>query len=219
MRNLVILGDTPFAERLYHYISYEGVDKVVAFTQESGFITHNELQSLPVLPLEELPLRINEEFEIILGIGYIKMNSLKKRLYDLCVERGYKVGSYISTKAIVYTDDIGEGCFLSPGCIIGPGCKLGKGNYLEASVVLSHDNILGDFNFMSTNAVFGGFSKVGNFCFIGLHSTIKDNIEIADSTLIGSSANVLKSIAYTGGVLVGNPAKQLGNRVSNKVQI
>lgn len=199
MRNLVILGDTPFAERLYHYISYEGVDKVVAFTQEHAFITRKELQGLPVLPFDELPSRFGGEFEIILGIGYTKMNFLKKKLYDLCIERGYKVGRYISVKAISYTDDIGAGSFLAPGCVIGPGCKLGNGNYLASSVVLSHDNVIGDFNFISTNAVLGGYSKVGNFCFIGMNSTIKDNIEIADSNLIGSSANILKSISYTGG--------------------
>ena len=219
MRNLIILGDTPFAERLYHYISFEGVDKVIAFTQESDFVSHKEIQGLPVLPFEELSFHIDQKFEIILGIGYTKMNFLKKKLYDLCVERGYKVGTYISTEAISYTDNIGEGCFLAPRCLVGPGCSLGKGNYLASAVVLSHDNMIGDFNFISTNAVLGGYSKVGNFCFLGLHSTIKDSVEIADNTLIGSMSNVLKSIDYEGGVFVGNPAKQLECKMSINVKI
>lgn len=193
MRNLVILGDSPFAERLYYYISFEGLDKVIAFTQESAFITRHEIQGLPVLPFEGLPSYIEGEFEIILGIGYTQMNSLRKKLYDQCMKMGYRVGSYISTKAISYTTDIGAGSFLAPGCVLGVGCKLGKGNYLESAVVFSHDNVIGDFNFISTNVVLGGFAKVGNFCFL-----IKDWVEIADGNLIGFSSNVLKSINYDG---------------------
>lgn len=219
MRNLVILGNTPFAERLYYYISFEGVDKVIAFTQEADYITNCRLHELPVLPFEELASRIDRDFEIILGIGYTRMNSLRRSLYDMCINNGYKIATYISTNAISYTKNIGIGCFIAPGCIIGPNCALGNGNYLGSSVVLSHDNVVGDFNFMSTNSVFGGYSKVGNNCFFGLHSTIKDNIEIADNNLIGSQTNVLKSIINTGGVFIGNPARQLVDRESDKITI
>lgn len=92
---------------------------------------------------------------------------------------------------------------------MGPGCKIGKGNYLESSVVLSHDNELGDFNFLSTNTVLGGFSKVESNCFFGLHSTIKNDVAIASDNLFGSAVNVLTSVVNQGGVFVGSPARQL----------
>lgn len=219
MRNLIIFGDTPFAERLYKYISIEGRDKVIAFTQEKEYISHQELQGLRVVPFETLRESFSDDFEIVVGIGYTKMNQLKKRLFEMCVANGYKVATYISTNALVYTDDVQAGCFIAPGAVVGPGCKLGYGNYLESSVVLSHDNELGNFNFLSTNAVFGGFSKVEDNCFFGLHSTIKDNVMISSNNLFGSSVNVLKSISYTGGVFVGNPARQLVEKESDKTLI
>lgn len=218
MRNLIIFGDTPFAERLFKYISIEGKDKVVAFTQERNFISNSELQGLKVLPFEELDDFVSD-FEIVLGIGYTKMNQLKKKVYDLCKSRGYKIATYISTNAIVYTGDLQDGCFIAPGAVIGPGCKLGKGNYLESSVVLSHDNEMGDFNFLSTNAVFGGFSKVEDNCFFGLHSTVKDGVFIASNNLFGSAVNILKSINFPGGVFVGNPARQLVGKESETTKI
>ena len=208
MRNLIIFGDTPFAERVFKYINFEGKDKVIAFTQEKNFISKKELQGLPVIPFEELD-SFEESFEIVLGIGYTKMNKLKERIYDMCISNGYKIATYISTNAIVYTNDIQEGCFIAPGSVVGPGCKIGKGNYLESSVVLSHDNELGDFNFLSTNTVFGGFSKVESNCFLGLHSTIKNDVTIASDNLFGSAVNVLTSVVNRGGVFVGNPARQL----------
>lgn len=214
MRNLVIFGDTQFAERLSKYIFLEGVDRVCAFTQEERFMTRTEINGIPVIPFEKLEATLKEDFSVILGIGYTKMNTLRAKLYNLCKEAGYEVGSYISSKALVYTDEIGEGTFVCPGVVIGPDCKLGKGNYIASSAVLTHDNTLGDFNFVSTNAVFGGFAKIENNCFIGLHSTIKDDVTIASGNLIGASANVLKSIVDSGGVYVGNPARQLSGKQS-----
>lgn len=219
MRNLVIFGDTAFSERLCKYITCEGVDRVVAFTQEKDYISNRELQGLPVLPFEDLSTLVKDEFEIILGIGYTKMNQLKKKLYELCISNGYKVATYISSNAIVYSDDIQEGCFIAPGAIVGPGCSMGKCNYLESAVVLSHDNKLGDYNFLSTNTVFGGFSKVVNNCFFGLHCTIKDDITIASSNLFGSAANVIKSVSTTEGVYVGNPARLLKDKNSMETTI
>ena len=212
MRNLIIFGDTPFAERLFRYISIEAKDKVIAFTQEKSYISRKEIQGIPVVPFEEIDEHFNEDFEIIIGIGYTQMNQLKKKIYKMCKEKKYKVGTYISSNAIVYSSEFGEGCFIAPGSIVGPGCKLGVCNYLESSVVLSHDNSLGNFNFLSTNVVLGEFSKIINNCFVGLHSTIRDDICITSYSLIGSSTNVLKSIEVENCVYVGNPAKLLQDK-------
>lgn len=219
MRNLVIFGDTQFAERLSKYIILEGVDCIIAFTQEERFMTRTEINGIPVIPFEQLGRSLNDAFEVILGIGYMKMNSLRAQLYRLCNDAGYQVGSYISPKAIVYSEDLGEGTFVCPGAVIGPGCRLGKCNYLASAAVLSHDNILGDNNFISTNVIFGGFAKVENNCFFGLHSTIKDGIIIASNTLIGSASNVLQSIMETGRVYVGNPARLLLDKKSANTKI
>ena len=182
-------------------------------SQERDYITQNALQGLPVLPFENLG-ELEQEFEIILGIGYTKMNLLKAQIYSMCESKGYKVATYISSNAVVYTDEIQDGCFIAPGALVGPGCKLGKGNYLASSVVLSHDNTFGNFNFLSTNAVFGGFSKVEDNCFFGLHCTVRDNVSIASNSLIGSAANVLHSISLMGKVFVGNPARPLEDKAS-----
>lgn len=220
MRNLIIFGDTPFAERLFKYISIEAKDNVIAFTQEKSYISRKEIQGIPVVPFEELDGLLDEDFEIIIGIGYTQMNQLKKKIYKMCKEKKYKVGTYISSNAIVYSSEFGEGCFIAPGSIVGPGCKFGICNYLESSVVLSHDNSLGNFNFLSTNAVFGGNARVENNCFFGLHSTVKDGITIASDNLFGSCANIIEPIGYVGGgVFVGNPARQLIGKESYRTII
>lgn len=221
MRNLVIFGDTHFSERLCKYIEFEKRDHVVAFTQEREFINHKELLGVPVIPLEKLKDELLIDFSIIIGIGYSKMNSLREYVYQLCKKNNYKIASYISTSAIVYSfvENFGEGNLVFPGAIIGPDCKLGLCNIIESGCALSHDVELANFNYISANAAFGGFSKISNNCFIGLNATVRDGISIADKTIIGSASNVLKTVDKKGCVIVGNPARILDNKFSMETKV
>lgn len=220
MRNLVIFGDTPFAERLYAYIKQEGVDKVVAFTQERDFISKENIQSILVTPFEDLKDELaGIKFSILLGIGYTKMNDLREKIYNMCVAQGYQVASYISSRAICYSDQFESGTIILPNVMIGPGCKIGRGNFFGASCAISHDSEIGNFNFFSTNVIMGGHANIDSHCFIGLHSTIKNDIKVDDYSMIGASSNLLKSTNCRGGVFVGNPAKRLVGKNSKDVII
>lgn len=208
MKNLVIYGDSPFAERIYSYIRIEGRDRVVGFVNDESFITRDVIAGIPVIPFQKLKYALKCDFEIILGYGYTGMNNLREKIYNECKKEGYKVGTYISTNAICYSDMISEGCIILPNVLIGPGTIIGKCNYFAASCVISHDSIIGDFNFFSTNVVLGGHANVGNHCFLGLHSTVKNDITLADYTFLGSACNMLKDSHYGCGY-VGNPARKL----------
>lgn len=220
MRNLVILGDSSFAERISIYIREEKKDKLIAFTLDRERITRTVIDGIPVLPLDELDLYLGKgSFEIILGIGYTRMNDLRSTLYKKCISLGYSIGSYISTKAIVYTSKVGCGSIILPNVLVGPKCEIGICTFFESSCVLSHDNIIGDFNFLSTNVVLGGNAKIGNHCFVGLHATIKNSLVIPDYTLIGSGTNMIRSPQETYSVYVGNPARCLVDRSSLNMHI
>lgn len=210
MRNLIIFGDTSFAERLSLYIEAEKIDKVIGFTQEKQFISRKEINGLPIIPFEELNNKCSN-FEIIIGIGYSNMNKLRAHIFDICKNK-YKIGSYISSKAIVYTSNIEEGVFIMPCVHIGPGCKIGKGCIFEAAAILTHDITVGNFNYFSANVTVGGHATIGNNCFIGLNATIKNSISIEDFTLVGASANCVKTIEKSGGVIYGNPAKLIDEK-------
>lgn len=209
MRNLLIFGDNQFAERISKYIILEGRDKLLGFTQERQFISRNNINGYPVIPFEELRMVVSDDFEIILGIGYAQLNAIREKVFHKCKNIGYKIANYISTRAMCYSDNIGDGNFISPGVLIGPDCIIGDGNFLASCAILSHDNKIGNYNFISTNVVFGGFANVEDRCFFGLNSTVKDNVTIAADNLIGSAANVLKSISYRGGGICGKSCRSI----------
>lgn len=218
MKKYVIFGDTHFAERLFEHIRQENEDTVLAFTQESAFIEKKELCGLPVIPFERLTDEIKTSFSILIAIGYSGMNNLRARIFKLCKDAGFEIGSYISKNAIVYSP-VGEGCLVFPGTMIGTNVKTGVCNIFEPCVLMGHDNVIGDFNFFAGRSTFGGYVKIGSNCFVGMTTTVRNDVEIADYTLIGQSSNVLKSIGCRGRVFVGNPARQLIDKESEKIKI
>lgn len=210
-KNYVIYGDTPFAEELFNIISFEGRDCVVAFTNDRSFMTKETIKGLPVIPFDELNEALSKPFEILLAYGYAKMNSLREKVYNECKEAGLVVGTYISTKAICYSQKIEEGSMVWPNVYIGPGVRIGCCNIIQSSCTFAHDNTIGDFNYFAPRVVLGGRVSVSSHCFVGLNATIKSGISLTDYTLIGMGSNMLKkSESY--GVYVGNPAQMLKKR-------
>lgn len=214
MKQYVIFGDSAFAERICNYIRSEHVHKVLCFTNEAGYMAKDRINDLEVVPFEQLSERYDKDsFELIICIGYAKMNRLREKIYNLCILEGYRVGTWISSTVISYSDDISEGCIIMPNVCIGPNCRIGKCNIFESSSCLSHDNKFGDFNFISSAVVFGGYTSICNNCFVGLNSTIKAGVIINDNSLIGSACNVIRNTDECG-VYVGNPACKLEKKDS-----
>lgn len=219
MENIVIYGETEFAERIFSYIKFENVAKVLAFTNAKDFKEKDCIQGIPLIAFEDLNKEFaGIEFKILIAIGYAQMNNIRKKIYTECKESGYGIATYISKTAILYSQNIEEGCIIMPNVYVGPNSIIGKCNIIASSCCLSHDNKLGAFNFVSSSVVFGGYSKVKSNCFIGLNSTIRDGITIEEYSLIGSASNLLKSTEKYG-VYVGNPARKIENKNSLIVKI
>ncbi len=211
-KNFVIYGDTSFAEEMYKIISFEGRDIVIAFTNDRAFLNRREIDGIPVIPIDELANSMQKPFEVLLAFGYTQMNKLREKIYYECKVAGFIVGSYISTNAICYSNNIGEGTFIWPGVYIGPDVVIGTCNIIKAACEIAHNNVIGDFNYIAGSVVMGGLACIGNHCFIGLNSTLRDNIHLADYTLLGCGCNMLKNNDIVGGGYVGNPARMLKKR-------
>ena len=219
MENIVIYGETEFAERIFYYIKFENAANVLAFTNARNYKEKECIQGIPVIAFEDLnEVFAGIEFKILIAIGYTQMNNIREKIYKECKDSSYDIATYISKTAILYSQSIEEGCIVMPNVYVGPNCKIGKCNIIASSCCLSHDNEIGDFNFISSNVVFGGHSKVCNNCFIGLNCTIRDGIIVEDYSLIGSASNLLKSTEKHG-VYAGNPAHNLKGKKSNVTKI
>lgn len=209
----IIFGTTEYSEYVYATMQVEGINNVVAFTMTSDYKDKDTFCNLPVIAFEKLESVIKDPFEILITVGYPKMNKGRIKVYNLCKERGYNIGSFISNRATIDSDNIGEGCIIMPRAFITPCTEIGVCNIINSGSVVGHTNVVGDFNWFSGNVSTAGDVIIGSRCFFGMNTLICNNVRIADDTLIGVCSYVTKD-TKPGLAYMGMPAKNIRNRKS-----
>ena len=190
MKNLVIFSPKDFGRLLKFYIDTDDSRKVVAFTANKEYLNQDEFCGLNVIPFEELDkLYPPEENDILIGVGNSNMNDNRKKIFEMCKNKGYGIANYIHSSSIVYTDDMGEGNIVLERSIIYPFTKIGDGNLFWDNVLITHDCEVGNFNTFSGSTACG-YVKIGNNCFFGRNSILKEHIKVDDYTLVGAGSFV-----------------------------
>ncbi len=207
---IVIFGTTEYSEYVYYTMLAEGINNIAAFTMTRAYIDKNTFCDLPVFPFEELELYLKAPFEILITVGYPKMNQGRVKIYNLCKKMGYKVGSFISKRSICDSSLIGEGCIIMPLVYVPPITKLGVCNIVNNGTVIGHTGIVGDFNWFSGNSISGGNIQIDNYCFFGMNSVVKNGVHVASYTLVDAFSYVLKD-TVEGFFYTGNPARNVKN--------
>ena len=201
----IIFGTTEFSEYVYYTMKAEHIEGIVAFTMSSDYLDKDSFCGLPVLPFEDLRTSISEDFEVIITVGYPKMNKGRIKVYQMCKDYNYNVGSFISKRAICDSNEIEEGCIIMPKVYVPPMTSLGVCNIVNVGSILGHTAKIGDFNWFSGNCVSGGNISIGNNCFFGMNSLIKNGVHVASNTLLGAYSYLCddtgEGLFYT-----GNPA-------------
>jgi len=149
-----------------------------------------------------------DSISVLNTIGYSQMNRIREQMFIDCNEAGWENYTYISAKANIYSDKIGEGCIIMPGSYVGPYVKIGRSNVVYSNVTLTHHIEIGDFNFIGAGVTVGGDVSIQNNIFVGMNSTIRNGIKISSKSLIGMHSNVLTSTEERK-VYVGNPARKI----------
>jgi len=157
-----------------------------------------------------------ENYEVVLALGYSRMNNIRKLKYEECKKRGFSIATFCSNKAFIYTKSIGEGCIIMPSAYIGPSVKMGVCNVVKVKNSLPHHNTVGNFNWFSGGCTFGGGTKIGNNCFFGLCSTIRNSINVADYTFSAANAYLYKN-TIEGKAYIGMPAKIIDGKTSMEI--
>lgn len=188
-RNLVIFGATDFGRMIKYFVDQDDPRQAVAFTVDRAYMQSEEFCGLPVVPFEELAGRYPpEDFDVLIAIGYKRMNDIRKAIFNAAKQKGYHIASFIHSSSIVHSTDIGEGNILLEKCLVYPFAKIGSGNLMWDHVQISHDGVVGDFNTFSSYADMCGYVHIGNNCYFGKHCIMKEHVRIADYTLVGAAA-------------------------------
>jgi sugar O-acyltransferase (sialic acid O-acetyltransferase NeuD family) len=194
--NLVIVGDSLFAEIAYEYFTHDSDYDVVAFAVERGFAKHTELFGLPVVEFEDLPSRYPpEDHAVFAALTYMQMNRLRTRLANAAKEMGYPLASYVSSSAFVWRNcEFGEHCFIFEDNTLQPFTRVANNVVMWSGNHIGHHSTIRDNCFISSHVVVSGSCDIGENCFIGVNSTLVNDISIGRDTWIGPHVTVTRDV-------------------------
>jgi len=215
MSKLVIFGAGEFAHIAYEYFSHDSEYEVVAFVVDDAFHELDTFQGLPVIPLSRMVSEFpNSNFEVFVALTATNMNKDRTRLFRHFKSEGYKMATYISSRAFVWKNVlIGENTFifennvLQPFVSIGDNCILWSGNHI------GHRTVIKNNVFISSHVVLSGYCIVDDNCYFGVNATIHNNIHIAKNCIVGAGSMIRKD-TIEGLAYVGVPAQAIQGKTS-----
>ncbi len=145
--------------------------------------------------------------DALITVGSIGNTSIRRKLYRLIKDIGYKVPTIIDPTAIIASySSIEDGAFIGKGAIVNTNTTLGSCCIINTGAVIEHDCQIGAFSHISPGAVLCGEVIIGSDCHIGVGSVIKQQVVIGNNALIGAGSVVLKDLPERI-VAYGNPCR------------
>ena len=196
-RPLLIFGTGELADLAHFYFTQDAERTVAGFTVDACYVTAPEHRGLPLVAYVDIDRRFPpEDCDLFVAIGYTKLNTARRERCTAARARGYRLASYVSSRASVWPGlSLGDNCLIMEGNVIQPFAALGDGVIMSCNSVISHHAQLGDYCFISSEATICGGVSIGTRSFIGANSTIREHLRVGDDCIVGAGALILKNTA------------------------
>ncbi len=200
MRPLLIFGAGEIAEVAHFYFTRDTGIPVAGFTVDASFMKESRFCGLPVIPFEEAHAAFAPDtHDLFVALSYAKINAVRAQK---CVEgrtRGYRLASYVSSKASVWDGfKAGENCFILEDNTIQPFVQIADNVTLWSGNHIGHHARLAANCFITSHVVISGGVHVGENAFIGVNSTLRDHVKIGARSVIGAGSLVLEDVPDDG---------------------
>jgi len=208
MAKVVLFGVLDTAELAHFYLTHDSEHEVVAFAVNQQYLKETEFKGLPVVAFEEVEtIYPPQEFKFFAPMTGRGMNRNREKIYLAAKAKGYECISYVSSKATLFGNPIGENCFILEDNTIQPFTTIGNNVVLWSGNHIGHHGQIKDHVFFTSHVVMSGHCVIESYCFLGVNSTIRDYMTLAEGTLVGMAAAITKS-TEAWGVYMGNPAEK-----------
>ena len=215
-KKAIVFGTGNFAEIVQFYLTKDSDYEVVAFTATAEAVQGECFNGLPLVAFDEVEKHFPPETHAMyVAVGYIKMNRVREQFFNEAKAKGYRLLSYISSKATHWGDTkIGENVFVLEDNTLQPFVTLEDNSILWSGNHIGHHSRIGPHCFLSSHVVISGHCKVGSHCFFGVNATVVDSVSVGDENLIGANALIQKNTGPRE-VYLGERTKKF-NRESTK---
>lgn len=210
MSKVVIFGIKDFAELAHYYLGHDSSHEVVAFSLDRDYLPEGAVfRGLPIVAFEEIHVQYPpSDYMFFAPLSPKNMNRDRAKIYNTIKSKGYECISYVSSKATVFGNEIGENCFILEDNTIQPFTKIGNNVVLWSGNHIGHHSVIRDHVTFTSHVVMSGHCDVGSYSYFGVNSTLRDGLHIAEGTFVAMAAAVFKD-TDSWGVYRGNPAVKL----------
>jgi sugar O-acyltransferase (sialic acid O-acetyltransferase NeuD family) len=218
-KKLLIFGTGEIAELAYFYFTNDSNWKVCGFVCDDEYFKEKTFCNLPCIKFSEIKDYPTEKYAIHVALSYKKLNKIREEKYLLFKKLGYELPSYVSSKATVWSQDIGDNCLILEDQTIQPYVKIGNNVMLWSGNHLGHASVIEDHVYVSSHVVISGHCRIGARSFIGVNAAIKDFTTIGKDCFIGMGVNITRN-CEDGTVCLPNKDMLLSanNKLASKIK-
>jgi len=215
---IVVFGAGDIAELAHFYLTHDARRQVCAFTVDREYLQSERACGLPLVAFDEVAtLYPPQAHDLFVAVSYAKLNALRASKCAEAKAKGYRLASYVSSKATVWPGfTAGENCFIledntiQPFAVIGDNVTLWSGNHI------GHHARIASNCFITSHVVVSGGVVIGENCFVGVNATLRDHVTIGRNAVIGAGCIILHDVAdyavYT------QPEAELSRVPSNRLR-
>lgn len=169
-----------------------------------------ELMGVPVIGSdEEVMKHPPQKIRLVNGIGSVRVNSLRRQLFEHFKSKGYQFEKVIHPSAIIGAEvTLSEGAQVMAGAIIQTGCQIGVNAIINTGSSVDHDCLIGNHAHISPGAVLSGGVVVGENTHIGAGAVIIQGMRVGANSLVAAGAVVIRNV-LNDVTVAGVPAREL----------
>ena len=207
---VVGVGAGGHAKVILDILRLTGKYQVVALTDSNPKLWGSRYCDVPILGDDDLLATFQPKLQhTFLGIGSVRSNSLRPRLYQRVRELGFEFVNAVHPTAVISPDaKLGCGVAVMAGAILNPGVAIGDNVIINTGAIIDHDCTIEDHSHIAPGACLSGSVRVGRNCHIGVGACVLQGIAIGDEVTIGAGGVVVRDVA-SGTTVVGVPARPL----------
>jgi sugar O-acyltransferase (sialic acid O-acetyltransferase NeuD family) len=195
-QELIIVGDSVFAQVACEFFTYDSPYRVVAFTVERAYLRADSLFGLPVIPFEDVAAFYPPaSHSFFVAVVFSQQNRLRTRLYNEAKAKGYAPASYVGSHASVHpTAELGEHCFICEETVVQPWARVLSNVVVWSGNYVGHHSLIKSNCFTLPHAVISDFAEIGENCVVGPNATIMERVSIGDDCWIEAGSRIAANL-------------------------
>lgn len=213
---MIIFGSGEIASLARFYFERDCDEWVGGFVVDDEYANEEQFEGKPLVPFSQAVKEFSPDVTAChVALSYRGLNSIRQSKFEQCRNAGYRMVSYISSKAVKWPDfQEGLNSFVLEYNNIQPRVKLGDNNMLWSGNHIGHGTVIGNHNYFASHVVVSGNCKIGDRNFFGVNAAIKDFTTIGNDCFITMGACVIKdmpdgSVAIGRDIIEGEKAERI----------